>query len=253
MEKIKLSVISYLNTKPFLYGIEHSQYLKENSSIEMDFPSACAQKLREHRADIGIVPVALLAELENYFIVSDFCISTQRRMPSVLLSSQVPLNEIDNVLLDYQSMSSVNLAKILMKHYWKISPKITDAQAGYEDLISKKTAGVIIGDRALLLSQKFRYNYDLSDAWFQFTGLPFVFACWVSTQEINPLYINELNKALSFGLENIRAVVEIESQNINYQVIDIMKYLNHDLNFRLDVEKRKSIELYLNYLKKTAE
>jgi chorismate dehydratase len=249
MKKIKLSVISYLNTKPFLYGINNSDFIKKNSVIEMDFPSACAQKLKSGQTDIGIVPVALLSKLEKYFIVSDFCISTDRKMPSVLLSSQVPLEKIEKIFLDYQSMTSVNLTKILIEKYWKISPEIIDAKDGYENLISGTTAGVIIGDRALLLSHKFRYNYDLSDEWYNFTGMPFVFACWVSTKEIDENYIEEFNKALGFGLDHIPEVAAAEAKDERYKGIDLMKYLSEDLNFRLDSEKRKSMDMYLNYLK----
>lgn len=249
MEKIRLSVISYLNTRPFLYGINNSDFIKSNSIIEMDFPSACAEKLKSGKTDIGIVPVALLADLEKYFIVSDFCISTDRKMPSVLLSSQVPLKNIRKILLDNQSMTSVNLTKILIKNFWKISPEIVDAKAGYENEISETTAGVVIGDRALQLSHKFIYNYDLSDEWFQFTGMPFVFACWASIKEIDKNYISQFNKALRFGLENIPEVAKEESVNKKYNGIDVLKYLREDLNFNLNDTKRKAMDLYLEFLK----
>jgi chorismate dehydratase len=215
----------------------------------MDFPSACAEKLKSGKTDIGIVPVALLADLEKYFIVSDFCISTDRKMPSVLLSSQVPLKNIRKILLDNQSMTSVNLTKILIKNFWKISPEIVDAKAGYENEISETTAGVVIGDRALQLSHKFIYNYDLSDEWFQFTGMPFVFACWASIKEIDKNYISQFNKALRFGLENIPEVAKEESVNKKYNGIDVLKYLREDLNFNLNDTKRKAMDLYLEFLK----
>ena len=149
MEKIRLSVISYLNTKPFLYGINNSEFIKENSEIEMDFPSACAEKVMSGKTDIGIVPVALLSKLEKYRIISDYCISTDRKMPSVLLSSQVPLEKIKKVLLDNQSMTSVNLTKILIEKFWKISPETVDANEGYENLCRNALQSLRLSQRPI--------------------------------------------------------------------------------------------------------
>src|SRR6185369_11597556 len=115
-----------------------------------------------------------------HHIISDYCIGADGDVGSVLLLSDVPMSEIKNVLLDYQSRTSVTLAQVLADKYWRIKPRWTDAKENYERDIKGTTAGVVIGDRTFALKNKFKYTYDLSGEWKIFTGLPFVFACWVA-------------------------------------------------------------------------
>jgi chorismate dehydratase len=249
MDKIRISLISYLNTLPFAYGITKSEYILANSIIEYDYPSKCLEKLMNNDADIGIIPLAGLYYLSNYYIISDYVIGTNNKMPSVLLSSQVPLNEIKEIYLDYQSRTSVNLVKILAKEFWQIRPEWIHASYGYEEKIKDNTAGVIIGDRALLLSKNYHYNYDLAGEWKKFTSFPFVFAAWVSQNKISTEYLLEFNKALHFGLESIDTIIENIKNNKIYQDIDLKKYLSEDLSFYLDNPKKQGMNLFLKYLK----
>src|ERR1017187_346942 len=132
--ELKISAVSYINSKPYIYGIQHAGFLKEYS-LSLDIPSVCAEKLRTNQVDIGLAPVAIIPELKNYFIIPDFCIGANGPVKTVMLFSEVPLKEIKNVLLDYQSRTSVMLVRILAKYFWKISPKWTPAKKGYEEKI----------------------------------------------------------------------------------------------------------------------
>src|SRR3546814_18524158 len=79
MSKIRVSAVSYTNTKPFVYGIQHDQALLEKMDFMLDIPADCARKLKEGRADLGLVPVAVLPALPYYEIVSDYCIGAVDR------------------------------------------------------------------------------------------------------------------------------------------------------------------------------
>ena len=159
----KVSCVSYLNSKPFIYGIENSELLHHGEiELSLDIPKRCAEKLIMKEADIGLVPVATLALLDEYQIISKFCIGAVGAVHSVCLYSDVPLHEIDSIILDYQSLTSVNLTRILCKHYWKISPEFIQGDKDYINDISNQKAGVIIGDRTFQLLDRYRYTYDLS-------------------------------------------------------------------------------------------
>ncbi|MBK7669113.1 MAG: hypothetical protein IPJ32_18285 [Sphingobacteriaceae bacterium] len=151
MPKIKISIVSYFNTLPFRFGIKHSE-LFAGMDLQEDIPSICAQKLKFNQVDIGLVPVALLPELDNYKIITDYCIGANGKVDSVKLYSQVPLNEIKSVTLDYQSRSSIKLTKVLNKFYWKQNFEFKDAKPGYEQNISGTNAAVVIGDRTFALN-----------------------------------------------------------------------------------------------------
>ncbi len=245
--ELKISAVSYINSKPFIYGIQHGGFLK-NYSLSLDIPSVCAEKLKTNQVDIGLAPVAIIPELKNYFIIPDFCIGANGPVKTVMLYSEVPLKEIKNVLLDYQSRTSVMLVRILAKYFWKISPKWTPAKKGYEEKIKGTTAGVIIGDRNFFLPRKFKHVYDLAEEWKNYTGLPFVFACWIANKEPNENVMADLYKSLRFGVENRDKVVKELKNQFDEKLIS--DYLHHHINFSFDKQKHTAMELFLKLGKK---
>lgn len=248
LQKIKISAVSYQNTIPFLYGIENSEFIDRNTCVSLDIPSECARKLLDNEVDIGLIPIAVLPLLEKYTIVSDFCIGAEGDVKTVLLLSDVPLNEIERVYLDYQSRTSVNLLIVLAKHFWEINPVFKHARPGYEDEISGTTAGVVIGDRCFSLKDKYNYVYDLSGEWTKFTNLPFVFACWVANKELDAEFVKQFNLALESGTQHIAESIKNYSNHLLNDE-ELANYLKNDIKFILDDKKRKGLDLFLDYLK----
>ena len=246
-ESIRISAVSYLNTLPFLYGIKYSGYL-ENISFDLDYPSICAQKLIDNRVDISLIPVASIPYVKKPYLISDYCIGSQKEVKSVLLISDVPLEQIKSVLLDYQSNTSVNLVKVLAKKYWNIEPKWIQAGKGFENEISGNSAAVVIGDRTFSLSHKFRYVYDLASEWNRFTGKPFVFATWASNKVIEPEFLKRFNYALEFGINHIKEVVDEYSKDFADSNIDLYRYLTENISFLFDHDKKESLNLFYQYL-----
>jgi chorismate dehydratase len=248
MNKIKISLVSYLNSRPFLYGLEHYK-LQTELDLALDIPSVCARKLMEGEVDLGLVPIAILPKLSEHYIISEYCIGAEGKVGSVMLYSNVPLAEIKNVLLDYQSYTSVTLVRVLAKFFWKINPEWTPATADFENNIDENTAAVIIGDRTFGLENKYLYSYDLSEEWQKFTGLPFVFACWVANKKLPESFINEFNKALKYGMDNRQALItELVNSKVYPTNIDV--YLNETIKYDFDDSKKKALDLFLNFVSK---
>jgi len=246
MGKIRISSVSYLNAVPFVYGLDHSD-LKNEIELSLDIPSLCAKKLLTNEVDIGLIPVAVIPELKEYHIISDFCIGAEKKVGSVMLYSDDPLNEIRSVLLDHQSRTSVALVKILAEHFWKISPEWIEAKENYENEIKGSTAAVIIGDRTFGLESRYKYSYDLAEEWQKFTGLPFVFACWVSNKKLSDSFINKFNAAIQMGLENRPELIKSLESEKKY-TIDIDNYLNSSISYSFDEPKKKALQRFLAYL-----
>jgi chorismate dehydratase len=247
-EKIKISIVSYFNTLPFRFGLKHSS-LTDKIDLQEDMPSICAQKLKFKQVEIGLVPVALLPELENYEIITDHCIGADGKVDSVKLYSEVPLQDIKTILLDYQSRSSITLTKVLNKFFWKKNIEFIDAKPGYEQKVKGDIAAVVIGDRTFALNGSFRYETDLSEEWKKFTGLPFVFAAWVAISKIDPVFVKEFNSALSDGVNNIKTA--IEEATIKYPVeFDAYDYLSNKISYGLDEKKKQALDLFLDYISK---
>ncbi len=250
MEKYKISIVSYTNTLPFKYGITESGLL-DKIDLQLDIPSVCAQKVIEGKVDIGLIPVAVIPLLKEYHIISKFCLGSNDNVDTVKLYSAVPLEKIEKIYLDYQSRTSVTLVQVLAKFYWKVNPVFVPAQEvpiaiGIEKLIEGNTAAVVIGDRCFEMNGKFAHEYDLAGEWKRFTGLPFVFAAWVSNKKIEENFIKEFEKALEYGVNNIVQAVE-KSIPLEKQFL-IGSYLTQRISYDLNIEKMGSMKTFMEFM-----
>ena len=212
-----------------------------------DYPSKIATKLLSDEIDIGLVPVAVIPELPEHYIISDHCIGSDGEVASVCLFSDVPLGEIDSILLDYQSKTSVALLKILLKEHWKVAPKLIAANEDYEKNIFGRTAGLVIGDRAFKQRLRSQYIYDLGEAWKEMTGLPFVYAAWVSNKPMAEGFKKDFNKANAFGLNNLEAIINTTA----YDLYDLNTYYTKNISYLLDKEKKKGLKSFLKRVSET--
>lgn len=243
---IKISAVSYLNTIPFSYGIENSGLIK-NFILEKDIPSVCADKLINGDVDVGLVPVASLPYVNNYKIISDYCISSFGPVKTVLLLANKPIEQVKKVYLDFHSRTSINLAKILSAKYWKLEMRWFPLETGNMEEIKEFEAVVCIGDKTFLLEKEFEYVYDLAEEWQKFSGLPAVFACWAANKELPGSFIHDFNKALKFGVEHIDKAVET-NQNKIISPQQLKKYLSVNIDYELTNSKKAAIKKYLELL-----
>lgn len=247
MVMYKVSAVSYLNTTPFIYGLKQSELIN-TIDLQLDYPSICADRLINGTVDLALVPISVIPKLRNAHIISDYCIGADGAVDTVCLYSDVAIEQIESIALDYQSRTSVALLKILLKEYWQLNPKLKKANIGFEENIKHKNAALVIGDRAFNLNSKYKYIYDLSTLWKEMTALPFVFAAWITNKELPEDFIVDFNKALKNGLSDIDAALSFQFNN--YTSCKKPKdYLNNKISYNLDAEKKKGMELFLKKLR----
>ena len=215
-----------------------------NIELITDYPARIAERLLIDEIDIGLVPVAVIPILDEHYMLSNYCIAATDEVASVAIFSNKPIEEITHVLLDYQSKTSVNLTKILFKHFWKKDVEFIEATENYINEIDGTTAGLIIGDRALDAIGNFTFQYDLAHAWKSFTGLPFVFAAWIANKVLPENFIQQFNYANAVGLNNIDEVIN----ELEYKNYDLKKYFTQNISYVLDDEKRKGLALFLKLM-----
>lgn len=242
----RIGVVSYFNTQPLLLGIEKADFLSKIELVK-DYPANIAQSLIDGKIDIGLVPVAITPLLSNPHIVSEYCIGTKGRVASVAIISHVPMEQIESIYLDYQSRTSVRLARILLQEFWKKDIQFLQAEEGYIQSIQGTTAGVIIGDRALAKLTEFEYVYDLGEAWVAHTGLPFVFAAWMSNQPIPASFQALFNQANAYGVEHIQEVLaQLPSRTHDY---DMEQYYTQNIQYTLTDSMQQGMRLFLEKVK----
>ncbi|WP_257668197.1 menaquinone biosynthetic enzyme MqnA/MqnD family protein [Parapedobacter tibetensis] len=236
MEKVRVSAVSYTNTLPFIYGLQHSEIISQ-IELSLDIPSVCAHKLINNQADLGIVPVAALLDIPSPTIVSEYCLGASGAVNSVFVFSEKPIDKINTLRLDSQSRTSNGLAQILFRHYWK--REVTVVIEGEAD------AYVEIGDRTFGKQQAHPYAYDLAWHWKAFTGLPFTFAAWVANKPLPLSFIRAFNEALAYGLDQREALLEKLPPRLDF---DYRKYLMEDIDYQYSDAKKSAVAEFLRLM-----
>lgn len=240
MNKIKVSAVAYTNTKPFIYGISHSEVVNK-IDLSLDIPSDCAAKLINQQVDIGLIPVAAIPFVPNAHILGDYCIGSVGAVNSVFIFSHVPVEQIKTLRLDNHSRTSNNLAKVLLKFHWKQDVDFTTDSDVATDAI------VLIGDRTFGKKDTYPYAYDMGEEWMRFTGLPFVYAAWVANKPIADAFVEEFNAALALGLAHRN---EVLNELPVHPGFDLKDYLFNKLDFDLTLKKREALKLFLSYIER---
>ncbi len=244
----RVGIVSYTNVLPFLYGLEKLKSIK----LYDEYPSLIAENFFSGKYDIALLPVGALENAgEDIEVITDYCIGAERKVDSVCLYSQVPLNEIKDVVLDFQSTTSVRLMRVLDKFFLKKGFNFVSAKGDeYIREIKGKTAGVVIGDRTFALNDKFAYVYDLAELWNKYTGLPFVFALWVTRKGLLPLsFKKEFNGVLAEGVNDISVVVRKYKISNVLSGSELKDYLQNSISYYLGYDKRTAVNLFLKLLK----
>lgn len=231
MEKVKVSVVAYTNSLPFVYGLEHGPIV-DLIELSKDIPAECARKVQSGEADIGLIPVAALHQFSSYQLVSDHCIGADGAVASVFVFSHKPIEEVKTIRLDEQSRSSNLLTQLLAEKYWNIQPVWLDEPQMETD------AFVLIGDRTFDLIGKYAYTYDLAEEWKKYSGLPFVFAAWVAKKPLTDEFLEVFRSALEKGVEKTK---DIAADLPAFEA----DYLLNKISYQLDVSKREALDLFL--------
>lgn len=246
---IKISTVKYANSYPMNWGLIHGP-VSAHISLDFDHPAGIAHRLLEGISTIGLLPVAAIPGLSDPSIIGNFCIGSTGRVRTVMLLGNSSVDKINTIWLDHRSVTSVNLARVLARYYWKKDFIWKNPGSDFDySAISEREGIVIIGDQCFEMESRFAYGYDLSEAWNDLTGLPFVFACWVAIYHPGPVFLNLFNQSLQLGIDNIEKAVNEMATITMPDKEEIIDYLKTNIDYPLDYKKRKAINLFLKYLK----
>ena len=239
----KITAVSYLNTIPFVYGIEHAETLR--ADLLLAPPADCAKNYIEGKADIALLPAAVVPTLRDTNIITDYCIGAVGAVRTVTVMSDTPIGQVRRIWLDPHSRTSVQLCGYLAQHKWHIAPEwlaMTDYAITEER--SEGDAYLLIGDKVFDYEGRFKFCYDLAIEWREVTKLPFAFAVWVARKGVPYEITDELQRALTFGVEHIWEAV-IKSKYMGDDAgITAYDYLTRNIDFILDEEKHRALKKF---------
>ncbi len=246
LNNVRVSVVKYLNSIPFVYGLEKSA-AKVDLDLHFDTPAECARKLKEGEVDIGLIPVSEISSIKGGRIIGDYCIGADGPVYSVCLVGERPINELGRIYMDPHSRTSVNLAQILAREFWKKEFTWLKTDDGFEkNLIKGADGGVVIGDKVFGIAGRYPYQYDLADKWKEMTGLPVVFAAWVANKPLDAEWLKAFNNALKLGVGSIPDVLAEFPYQDKLHNVDLYDYLTNKISYAFDKEKRAGMALFLN-------
>jgi len=257
MRRLRISAISYLNTAPLMWDLEHDHAGRgrENFDISYTLPSACARALEAKTADIGIIPAAAYVQIPGLAVLPGVAIASLRPVRSILLVSRVPVEKIRTVALDTSSMTSVALTKVLFEKWLGGGRSFASMEPDIEKMLAEHDAGLLIGDPALQMDRKRYLTLDLAEEWIRYTGKPFVFAFWAVRQaalrEVTtyPDLAAVFQQSRDHGLEpaSLDQISREWARRLGLSEADVRSYLTENIYYNLDEPCLEGLELFYRY------
>jgi cyclic dehypoxanthinyl futalosine synthase len=236
--------VDFLNARPLWESLRDTE-LTGRVSLNLALPSELARAVAENEADVGLLPVAAAATIGDLRLLRNMAIGARGKARSVAIVADRPIHELDRIALDLSSRTSVVLARLLLARR-KLSPKLFGAlptQAIPE--IAGTTGALIIGDPALSVESKYPYRLDLAEDWFEWTGLPFVFAAWFARPDAVSRDQEDLFRiAKQKGLARTDAIAAEHAERSGLDAASLRSYLTETIRYDLGDEEMMGLERF---------
>jgi chorismate dehydratase len=235
----RVGSVRYLNAVPLTRGLE--------DEIVFATPSELAKKLQREELDAALVSVTELLFNDRYDILDGTAIASLGEVKSVILAHRKPIEEAREIFCDTASLASVNLLRVLLaerglKPEFKPLPNY--------DFKSLPDYALLIGDPALdfVFSQHQHEIMDLGGAWFEMTGLPFVYAVWALRRgQENSTLRRQLTEARQFGMDTLDHII----RNRTEYTEDFRKdYFGWHIHYHLGSDEKRGLAKFIELLRK---
>jgi chorismate dehydratase len=240
---VRIGAVSYLNSKPLIEGLPE---FAPQADLLLDYPSRLADELAAGRLDVALIPSVESFGDPEYEIISDACVASRGPVLSVKLYFRRTPGEVRTLALDEGSRTSAALARVMLEERFGVSPETRPLPLGDSIADTDADAILLIGDRAMRPPrERFACVWDLGEEWFDWTGLPFVFAMWVTRRGLDLGSIESaLSAARDRGVERIADIAEREAGGLGISTGAAHDYLSRNLHFRLGSAERSGLRLF---------
>lgn len=240
---VRVGAVNYLNTKPLICDLE---LIAPEAELALDVPSRLADRLAAGELDVALIPVIEYFRAGTYSVVPDLSIATRGPVLSVTLFSRVPWPRITRVALDEGSRTSAALTQVLLRHRHGVTPEVVPLPLGAAAEAADADAVLLIGDRAMRACLPgFEYAFDLGQEWYDWTGLPFVYAVWAVRQGAALGRVAwALGEAKRRGLARAGHIAAREAPRLGLDAGFCRRYLSTILHFDLGPREQAGLMRY---------
>ena len=241
--QIQIGAVSYLNSRPLIEGLEG---LLPSANLVLDYPSRLADALSNGQLDVALIPSIEYFRRPGYEVISDACVAARGEVLSVKLYCRVHPGQIRTLALDEGSRTSAALTKVILAERYGVIPKTEPLRMESTTTDSGADAVLLIGDRAMHSPEEsFTEVMDLGQFWYDWTGLPFVFAMWVARREVNTEGVDEaLSHARDLGIANVADIAREEAPRLGISETLAHTYLTRNLHYHLTSAERSGLKLF---------
>lgn len=238
---IKIATVSYLNALPLIAGLEREPGIALSRLV----PSGLLATIEAGAADLALCPVVdFQASEKDLEIVPSGAIGCDGAALTVKLFSRLPFSDLESVIIDGESHTSVALLRIVLHELHDCHPVFATSSRAAER--TDADALLLIGDKVINSTpdpSTFRHRLDLGAAWKTITGKPFVFATWMTRSGMDlgdvPHRLDKLRRL------NHRRTAELAARHAKERgwPEDLaFEYLNRNLRYEIGDRELAGIE-----------
>ena len=245
-ERLRVAAVGYLNARPLYEGLDRDP-ASARLRLDCASPSEVARRVAEGEADFALMPVAAAATIGDLRIVRGCGIGARGVVRSIAIVAERPIDEIDELAIDLSSRTSVVLARLVLRARKRgREPRLRGAAPRQAIAsVSGLRGALIIGDPALEIEGRFSHVLDLGVAWWELTGLPFVFAAWCGPQgALSAADESLLASAKAAGLDRRDVIADEHAARTGLSSASLRAYLRDAIRYDLGDDERSGLERF---------
>lgn len=224
---MRIGSVPYLNAKPLVWGLNPEM-------VTYEVPSKLASMLKDGELAAGMVSSVAYFLNPDLKIAPGMSVSCVGPAESVKLFHKGDIQSIKSVALDTSSLTSVLLAKVILKERYGLSPKFVNLPPILDLMLAICDGAVTIGDNTMQAPQGKWAELDLGSEWHELTELPFVFAVWaVNPQLAEPGLVEMLQASKAHGLKSLEEISESEARRLSLPCETCYHYLGEIMSYDL--------------------
>ena len=238
VDLLRVGNVSFLNAVPLTWGFE--------TRVRFATPSGLAALLRRDELDAAVVSITEVLLTDRYDLLDGLAIAARGEVKSVFLAHRSPLESVRQVFCDTASLTSVNLLRVLLAEQGLRPPfrPLPDYR-----MVADLDAVLLIGDQAIEFSRRPHPHriWDLGAAWFERTGLPFVFAGWALRRGAHTPALRDALRDM--GARGVAALPRIVTQRTEFDLEFRREYFRRHVYFKLGPDEKRGLCRFMEGLR----